>query len=151
MGRLILNKKYITNIRASSSSELKDAYIFLGGSNNTISTFLNSAELTGNNNFSLADQIVIYDININGFVVYFLRGDGVTWRRTGSVSSENNTIIPNNSIIALISASAKTFTMQGVNLIQKYYQGNISIKKQNLGGGKLTAPESSLLLFMEIP
>jgi hypothetical protein len=27
----------------------------------------------------------------------------------------------------------------------------ISIKKQNLGGGKLTAPESSLLLFMEIP
>jgi hypothetical protein len=132
MGSLSLNKKYITNITASSSSELKDAYIFLGGSNNTISTFLNSAELTGNNNFGLADNILIYDINGNGFLTYFLRGDGVTWRRAGSVTAENNTIIPNNSIIALKSVSTKTFTMQGTNLVQKYYQGNISIKKQNL-------------------
>ena len=136
MGRLSLNKKYITNIRASVSGF--DAHIFLGGSNNTISTFLNSAELTGNNNYTLADNILIYDINVNAFLTYFLRGDGVTWRRAGSVTTENNTIIPNNSIITLKSVSAKIFTMQGTNLVQKYTGlGRTTIKKQNLGGGKL--------------
>jgi len=131
MGRLSLNKKYITNIRASVSGS--DAHIFLGGSNNTISIFLNSAELTGNNNFALADSILIYDINVNAFLTYFLRGDGVTWRKAGGVTAENNTIIPNNSIIVLQSVSTKTFTMQGTNLVQKYTGlGRTTIKKQNL-------------------
>lgn len=136
MGRLSLNKKYITNITASVSGV--DNHIFLGGSNNTISTFLNSAELTGNNSSALADRILIYDINANAYVTYFLRGDGVIWRRAGSTATENNTIIPNNSIIALNSASAKTFTMQGTNLVQKY--GNIArtiITKTNTGGKRL--------------
>lgn len=125
-GSISIEKQNIKSISVLADIP-SDFYIFLGGSNNTIGNFLNTSELTGNNSFASADRISVYDANLQTFVTYFLRGDGVTWRKIGETTSQNNLIIENNSIIRLTSASYKTFTMQGTNLIQK----------QNIGNGQI--------------
>jgi len=148
MSSLIFKKRNISKI--SVVYGISNYFIFLGGSNNTIGTFLNSAELTGNNNQTLADRILIYNQNTQLFTTYFLRGDGVTWRIPGSTISQNNTIIPNNSIFALASNSNKTFTMQGTNIIQKSNSGQTSIKKQNLTklkSGNFFNQQESIYIF----
>jgi len=133
MGRLGLNKKFYKNISVLANID-SDVYVFLGGSNNTIGTFFNSSELTGNNSISLADRISIFEAG--AFTTYFLRADGVTWRIVGSISNFSTLVINNGTIFVVNSASNKTFTMQGTNLIQKSSIfsnfAKISIKKQNL-------------------
>lgn len=51
---------------------------------------------TGNNTFSSADQIQVFDSSAQSFSIYFLRLDGNTWRgtATGTTAQTTNSIIP---------------------------------------------------------
>lgn len=53
-----------------------------------------SASLVGNNSAASADQIQLYDTSSLGYTAYFLRGDGTTWRKVGTVTTANKTPIP---------------------------------------------------------
>ena len=49
-----------------------------------------SGSWVGNNNFTSADQILLLDPNTQGFSVYFLRLDGITWRNTSTGTAVQN-------------------------------------------------------------
>lgn len=136
MGRLSLNKKYITNIRASVSGS--DAHIFLGGSNNTIGTFLSSAETTFGAS-GTGTEIIIYN-PINGIYSSYLRRTAISWRDSNNTTI-NTLIINDGTIFYIVSPTiTRDFTMQGTNLVQKYTSlGRTTIKKQNTGGKRLVA------------
>jgi hypothetical protein len=53
-----------------------------------------SAPLVGNNTASLADQIQFLNAAGNGFVSYYLRGNGTEWRQVGGLVNLNNTPVP---------------------------------------------------------
>lgn len=53
-----------------------------------------ASPLVGNNSASRADQISFYDNSANGYLSYYLRGDGTTWRRVGTTQSANKKCIP---------------------------------------------------------
>jgi len=55
---------------------------------------MSSAALVGNNSAAAADQIQFYDSTATAYVGYFLRGDGVTWRKVGTTATANKTPIP---------------------------------------------------------
>lgn len=57
----------------------------------------------GNNNPSLADNIAVFDPVTNGYITYFLRGDGVTWRIAGSPTnvSDEAFMLPNQSFFII--------------------------------------------------
>lgn len=57
----------------------------------------------GNNNPSLADNIAVFDPTTNGYVSFFLRGDGVTWRRAGTTTNvtEDAFMLPNQSFFII--------------------------------------------------
>jgi len=42
---------------------------------------------TGNNNANLADQLQVFDPAAGTFTSYFLRGDGATWRQSGTTTT----------------------------------------------------------------
>ena len=54
---------------------------------------MSSTPLVGNNS-AAADQIQFYDSTATAYVGYFLRGDGVTWRKVGTTATANKTPIP---------------------------------------------------------
>ena len=53
-----------------------------------------SAPLVGSNTASSADQIQFYDNATQGYAAFFLRADGITWRRVGTTTAANKTPIP---------------------------------------------------------
>ena len=55
---------------------------------------MSSAPLVGNNSAAAADQIQFYDNASSSYIGYFLRGDGVTWRKVGTTATANKTPIP---------------------------------------------------------
>jgi len=55
---------------------------------------MSSSPLVGNNSAAAADQIQLYDTAAGAYVGYFLRADGVTWRKVGTVAAANKTPIP---------------------------------------------------------
>ena len=55
---------------------------------------MSSAALVGNNSAGAADQVQIYDNSSTSYIGYFLRGDGVTWRKVGTTATANKTPIP---------------------------------------------------------
>jgi hypothetical protein len=95
-------------------------FIFVRGSNNTIGTFSNASEFVGSNDFGLADQILISNEDVSSFATYYLRADGVTWRGLSSTSSQNNSIILENSRIfyQTYNSVLKEFTVQGNNIVR---------------------------------
>ena len=71
-----------------------------------------SPALTGNNNSSLADGVLIY--GQSGFTTYYLRGDGVTWRRAGSTADFAGLVIsPHESLLIQLRSGSKAFTHSG--------------------------------------
>lgn len=55
---------------------------------------MSSAPLVGNNSAAVADQIQFYDSAAGAYVGYFLRADGLTWRKVGTTATANKTPIP---------------------------------------------------------
>lgn len=53
-----------------------------------------SASLVGNNSAASADQIQLYDNSTSGYTAYYLRADGTTWRKVGTVTVANKVPVP---------------------------------------------------------
>ena len=53
-----------------------------------------SNSLVGNNTPGSADQIQFYDNATAGYAAYYLRADGITWRKVGTTATANKTPIP---------------------------------------------------------
>lgn len=121
----------------------------------TLDTFFNKNEFTQGTGTSDSDVVTTVD-SLNTTRNYFIRASDSTWRRSGSASNQGSVPINIGQAITFTTFNniQKIFTMTGNKRLarnQSLGQGQTSIKKTNLGGGKLIAPESSLLLFMEIP
>jgi hypothetical protein len=103
--------------------------------------------LVGNNNPAFADRISFFDNSGDGFVTYYLRGDGTTWRKSGTTPTANKTPIPPGTGIFFDKiGSSTTLTSQGsvrVNdFAMKFLVGNqllappcpIDLSPAQLGG-----------------
>jgi len=55
---------------------------------------MSSASLVGSNTQTSADQIQLYNSTTQAYDSYFLRGDGITWRKVGTTTSANKVPIP---------------------------------------------------------
>jgi len=53
-----------------------------------------SPALIGNNQAAQADQIQTFNSNLNSYSTYFLRGDNITWRVSGTTTGANKVPIP---------------------------------------------------------
>ena len=71
-----------------------------------------SPALTGNNNYNLADTIRIH--GPTGFVTYYLRSDGATWRTVGGTTDQRNLVIPpDTSVLVSLRSVARRWTHRG--------------------------------------
>jgi hypothetical protein len=121
-GGAVIEKYYSgkLNLGKQNYKILKDGevYIFLGGSNNTISTFLNDSETIFGAS-GIGTEILVYNSQNNVYDVY-LRRTSTSWRDANNVTVNNLVIQPNSRIIIQRSLTGNT-TVQGTNIIQKYY------------------------------
>lgn len=82
-----------------------------------------SAPLVGNNNNAQADQVQFYSNTDRGFVAYFLRGDGITWRKVGTTQVANKVAIPpGTGVFVDKKTSNVSFTMTGGVRINDFAQ-----------------------------
>ncbi len=72
-----------------------------------------SPALTGNNSAALADSV---QLHVGGALrLYYLRGDGVTWRESGKAVDESGRVIPpDTSFILVLRSGARTWDHTGV-------------------------------------
>lgn len=72
-----------------------------------------SPALVGNNNAALADGVRL--MTPNGFIFYYLRGDGQSWREPGKSADLRSMIVPPDvSLIVQLRSGAKTWTHTGI-------------------------------------
>lgn len=76
---------------------------------------MSSAPLVGNNSSASADQVQFYDNATQGYASFFLRGDGVTWRKVGTTTVANKTPIPpGTGVFISKQGSSVTLTASGI-------------------------------------
>jgi hypothetical protein len=69
--------------------------------------------LVGNNNLSLADSLLVF--NATSAITYYLRADGVTWRKAGTTADFSSMVIPpDQGVMLQLRSGAKALTHQGV-------------------------------------
>ena len=69
--------------------------------------------LVGNNNLSLADSLLVF--NATSAITYYLRSDGVTWRKAGTTADFSSMVIPpDQGVMLQLRSGAKALTHQGV-------------------------------------
>lgn len=94
---VILNPSSLNNTFpvASISSNLNGATVALRKHITLEQVQQSSASaLVGNNSASSADQIQLFNTTSRSYDSYFLRGDGITWRKVGTTDSANKVPIP---------------------------------------------------------
>lgn len=75
---------------------------------------MSSAPLVGNNSSASADQVQFYDNATQGYASFFLRGDGITWRKVGTTTVANKTPIPpGTGVFISKQGSSVTLTASG--------------------------------------
>lgn len=115
-GTIVLNTASNTNTVALTSNALTGSSAVIR-KHITLTSLQQqvSPALTGNNNSDNADQVQIFDRQSNAFAVYFLRGDGTTWRKFGETNSVGtSTIIPPGTGVFIKKAAASgTLTQVG--------------------------------------
>ena len=96
-GNVILNSASLNNslLFSSVGSNLNGATVALR-KHITIEQVqgMASTPLVGSNSSSSADQIQFYDNASAAIAAYFLRADGITWRKVGTTDAANKTPIP---------------------------------------------------------
>ena len=71
-----------------------------------------SPTLVGNNIAASADSVMLY--GSGGFTTFYLRADGVTWRKSGSTTDYSTLVIaPDQPILVQLRSGAKTITHYG--------------------------------------
>jgi hypothetical protein len=143
MGKISIKKENRTILEPYSidgGSTIYDAnniYVFNGGSINTLGVIF---DVTPAATISSADII-----SFNGNSYYKKTGGFIAagWRDQNSViTNRSNTVIAPGTLIYFNPRSYKTTAVEVGAIIEKYNNGKISIKKQNLGGGKITLKKS---------
>jgi len=96
-GSVVLNSSSANNTFAVSSigSSLDGALITIR-KHITLEQVGQSASpaLKGNNSSLAADQVQFYNPSVGSYDQYFLRGDGITWRKVGTTDVANKVVIP---------------------------------------------------------
>jgi hypothetical protein len=96
-GAVVLNSSSLNNtlLFSSVSSNLNGATVALR-KHITLDQVQGMATtpLVGNNSASSADQIQFYDNATAAIAAYYLRADGITWRKVGTTTTANKTPIP---------------------------------------------------------
>jgi hypothetical protein len=125
----IFNKLEKENLSILKSLNFDDKaiYIFKSASTNTLNTVLNSSQFLEGENLSIYSIQNFYTspLSIGNFFI------SNTWLYGINQENANNYIIPNNSILILGMYSNRNISVGGGAIIQKYYQGKISIRKLN--------------------
>lgn len=110
---LDLSEASLSTIRVLGEDVLKDAccavrrHVTLGRIGEMI-----SPGLVGNNNAARADGIHVF--GKSGFIFYYLRGDGKTWRRASSPEDMSGMMIPpGSSVLVELRSGAKQWTHLG--------------------------------------
>jgi hypothetical protein len=76
-----------------------------------------STPLVGSNSSSSADQIQFYNNASAAITAYFLRADGVTWRKVGTTDAANKTPIP-SGVGVFISKKTGVVTLTAVGNVR---------------------------------
>ena len=75
---------------------------------------MSSAPLVGSNTAAAADQVQFYDNATQGYASFFLRADGITWRRVGTTTVANKIPIPpGTGVFISKQGSSVTLTASG--------------------------------------
>jgi hypothetical protein len=133
MGSLSLKKQNLSTLipfQIGVGVYPNNRYTFKSATTNLLGTVFNPSLF----NSPYQDILNIYPPNEGQRTFYF---DGSMWLADDFSTPANNYIIPNNSIIEITTNDITSVPVGGGAIIQKYYQGKTTIKKQNLGGGTL--------------
>ena len=128
MGKLSLKKQNLSTLKGAGFYPLEETtYIFKSAVNNTLGNIFNYAQ------FEDYSEVlgIYYEGSLSGQNISF-GSDGSGWTDFDTFEIRNNYVIPANSLIIINLNSDKNITVGGGAIIQKYYQGKTSIKKQNL-------------------
>ena len=143
MGLLALKRQNLTNLLPYALDNIRNIYIFKGGGANTIGTVFNKDDFIKDDFASLADRLRIFSPDLTTSIYYYVRFTENRWTRSNFTNPDaTNVVIAENSPIQILTDSNPSSNLpKSINngaIIQRYYQGKTSIKKQNLGGGKMS-------------
>lgn len=139
MGKLSLNSKLFNSI-IFKPFETR-AIVFKGPSGTTMGNFINALDIFDING---AGSINMYIGNINNLSISFIN-DGSDWFNASTEENLSNYVIPLNAIFVIDSTSNIPALLNLGGNATNYFQGQTSIKKQNLGGGKLISNQNYIL------
>ncbi len=78
---------------------------------------MSSPSLVGNNTAAAADQIQFYDNATQGYASFYLRADGVTWRKVGTTTVANKLPIPPGTGV-FVSKQGSSVTLTAVGAVR---------------------------------
>lgn len=147
MGSLSLKKQNLSTLipfQIGIDVYLNNLYTFKSATTNLLGTVFDPNLF----NAPYGDLVNITLPNEGQLTFYF---DGSTWVYGDDfVTNANNYIIPNNSIIQIQTSDITSVPVGGGAIIQNYFQGKTSIKKQNLSALKSLSfypPQESIYIF----
>jgi hypothetical protein len=155
MGRLILKRQNLTNLLPYTLDTINNFYIFKGGAANTIGTVFNKDDFIKNLSSSNSDRLAIFTPDLASSANYWVRSSTNLWTRTSTNTVSTDVVIPENYVILIFAAGDPSSNLpKSINngaIIQKYYQGKTSIKKQNLSilKGQGFYPESEVIYIFK--
>ena len=126
MGKLSLNSKLFNSI-IFKPFETR-AIVFKGPSGTTMGNFINTFDIFDING---AGSINMYIGNINNLSISFI-SDGSDWFNASTEENLSNYVIPLNAIFVIDSTSNAFALFNLGGNATNYFQGQTSIKKQNL-------------------
>jgi hypothetical protein len=117
-GSVVINPSSLNNtyVAASIANQLDGATVALR-KHITLEQVqqMASAPMVGSNTASAADQIQFYDNATQGYASFFLRADGVTWRKVGTTAVANKTPIPAGAGVFISKQGSQvTLTSSGI-------------------------------------
>lgn len=145
MGSLSLKKQNLSTLKPyfiieSGETNSENTYIFKYAFPNILANIFYYAQFV-----PYIDSISIYTQgNLDGVYSSFY-SDGNKFVYEDYTTNANNYVIPDNSLLRFSTSYNINITVSFGVIIQKYYQGKTSIKKQNLGGGKLISNQNYIL------
>lgn len=140
MGKLNLNSKLFNSI-IFKPFESKNI-VFKGPSGTTMGNFINAFDIFNVDSNGIA---LMYIDNINASPLITFISDGNDWLNLITEENLTNYVIPLNAIFQINSTSNVPVLLNLGGNATNYFQGKTSIKKQNLGGGKIISNENYIL------
>jgi len=147
MGKLSLNSKLFNSI-IFKPFEYKNI-VFKGPSGTTIGNFINAFDIF---NVDINGVVNMYIGNLDTSPLITFLGDGSDWLNLLTEENVSNYVIPLNAIFQINSTRNLPVLLNLGGNASNYFQGQASIKKQNLtslkvGGGTTVNNPSSVYVF----